>query len=151
MTKARHHLPWSVVLLISWVLLFGAAGVQRLAPASDWMEVWSVKVYDTRAGVPPVMLVDRRIKQAFDGYWVTDIERKQAEGAFEQVCSAHGSAAYTPDNVPPHMLTLDWWTAPVDCTPREPGRYRVDTIWTIELPGGLTKTLRRTSNVFNVT
>lgn len=149
--KARHHVPWSVVLLISWVLLFGASGVQRISPASDWMEVRSVRVFDTQAGVSPIMVVDRVIKRPFQGHWVTDVEREQTEGLFEKVCSSNGSSAYTPDNVPPRMLTLGWWTTPVDCTPREPGRYRVDTIWTVELPGGLTKTVRRASNVFTVT
>ena len=80
--KARHHAPWSVVLLISWVLLFGASGVQRISPASDWMEVRSVRVFDTQAGVSPIMVVDRVIKQPFQGHWVTDVEREQTEGLF---------------------------------------------------------------------
>lgn len=150
MTTVR-HIPWSIVLLISWVLLFGASGVQRLSPASDWMEVAAVSVNDTSVGVPPLMQVDRTIKQAFEGHWVSDIEREQVPGRFEKICSANGRAAYTPDNTVPRVMTLDWWTAPVKCAPDEPGRYRVYTIWTIELPGGLTKTVHRTSNVFNVT
>ena len=148
---ACYKIPWAVIVFLAWAGLFAISGAQRLAPASDWMVVTSVKVSDTVVNVAPAMKVDRTIKQVFEGRWIVDVEKLQPGGRFEQVCSLHGESVYSPDNDPPANLTLSWWADPVDCTPREPGRYRVETIWRVLLNGGLTKDIHVLSNIFTVT
>lgn len=144
------RVPWAPIVLALWTVLFILSGIQRIAPASNWLVVDSVMVADTVLGEDPDMVVRRVVKQPFLGHWTADVEKETLAGRFEHVCSANGEALYRPDNDLPKRLKLSYWSAPY-CIPEAPGRYRVDTEWMIMLPGGLTKIVTATSNTFNVT
>lgn len=147
---SRRHIPWTPAVLLLWVILLAVSVQASLAPASDWFEVRSVYVADTTAGASPVMTVDREVKKPFRGRWLVDVEQEQPSGRFVVRCTAAGANNYSLGNDLPVPLDLDWWTYPMDCAPTEPGRYRVETTWLIELPGGLTKEVRAVSNTFRV-
>lgn len=144
-------LPWRWILLVLWTAMLGASFLNDLAPASQWLEVRSVRVSDTAEGVPPHMKVDRTIHRPFRAKWLTDIEMRLPSGRWLVLCTSQGANNYSPENDLPDPLTLDWWTFPVRCTPDGPGRYRVETTWLLEIPGGLTKEVRAVSNEFRVT
>jgi hypothetical protein len=146
----RHSIPWPLLIGLGWVVAFGASAVERFTPASKWLEVRSVQVENTIVGVAPVMHVDREIKQSFVARWSVNVDKLNALGRFVQDCSANGGSHYEPDKDLPNPLFLDWWTYPVHCAPTSVGKYRVDTVWTIELSGGLTKQVRAVSNTFVV-
>lgn len=146
----RGHIPWTPAILVLWVLLLAISVRDSLAPTSDWFEVRSVVVADTSVGVPPTMTVDREVKQPFRARWLVDVEQEQPSGRFVVRCTSAGANNYSLGNDLPVPLDLDWWTYPMACTPSEPGRYRVETTWLIELPGGLTKEVRAVSNTFRV-
>jgi hypothetical protein len=119
-------------LTATLVLFFiGACTVGALAPASWWLEVRSVRVVDTVAGVAPVMHVDRQIHQDFLGTYIVDVERKQPDGRYTVVCSAYSRTNYRTDAKLPDPVTLDWWSWPIKCQ-LQPGLYRVETRWVIE-------------------
>ena len=114
------------------------------------MEVRSVHIGDTMAGISPVMRVDRTIRTNFTAEWNADVERLMGNSRYVHVCTGSGLGNYAVDNDLPDPLDLDWWTYPNKCAPITPGKYRVETTWTIMLPGGLTKEVRVVSNTFNV-
>lgn len=138
----------ALILCVSWY--YGSSLISTLTPASAYLDVRSVHVDDATIGVPPKMQVDRAINHNFHGRWNVDVERMTADGRFVQVCQAHGEGNYATDNDLPEDLDLDWWTYPVKCTPTVPGKYRVETVWVIELASGLTKEVRIISNTFEV-
>lgn len=146
----RYSIPWPLLIGLAWVLAFGTSAWTRWAPASEWFVVDSVHVEDSSVGFPPAMEVQRTIKQTFAASWNVNVDQLNDRGRFVQMCAANGSGHYEPDKDLPLNLTLTWWTFPVNCAPAELGRYRVDTVWTIQLSGGLTKTVRAVSNVFSV-
>ena len=141
---------WAVALILCISWYYGSSLMTAITPASSYLDVRSVHVDDTTAGVPPKMRVERTINANFHGRWNVDVERMTPYGRFIQVCQAHGEGNYATDNDLPDDLDLDWWTYPVKCTPTMPGKYRVETVWVIELASGITKEVRIISNSFEV-
>lgn len=117
-------------------------------PPDYWLTVSDVRVDDAAVGTAPKMIVDRVIHRRFVGEWVADIERKIGSSFFV-VCSGSGKNTYSPDNVLPETLDLDWWTYPTKCN-LPPGEYRVDTTWKIYPERISPRVQRKISNTFKV-
>lgn len=157
---------WWIIILLGWAAIFAYSELlqirqtglelQRLeeqnrrdhAPATDWLRVDTLHVYDAWEGEAPYMHVDRTILRPFRGEWHATI-RVVSDGTNSFACMAEGRAAYAIDARLPPNLTLDWWTWPEKCRP-PPGRYRFDTTWTIRAPGYPEKEMTVRSNVFEV-
>lgn len=144
-TQSRRAQTVLLSICTAWLLTLSAA---YLWPASWWMEVRSVFVGDTRAGLPVVMHVDRRINRDFVGRWsVTVRELQGTENMLACVASAAGD--YKRGAKLPKTLTLSWWTNG-KCEALPVGVYVVTTIWEVEngpLPG---KIIHAQSNPFKV-
>lgn len=141
-------LPWWRFLALAWSLFFGMYFAPHFMPGWFWLEVDDVFVHDTIADSTPKMTVERTIHRPFVGFWAVNVKREGNNG-FSFACGSSGTIDYQPDVQLPDPLTLDWWTYPIPCN-LGPGRYRVDTTWTIDLQGGAEKTIRKRSNVFSV-
>lgn len=139
---------WNLFILAGWALLIFMAVISESTPASVWLDVRSVEVENTTAGVTPEMHVDRTIKSEFAATWLVEVEKDFGSG-FGVYCSAKGESAYRTDAALPHPLTLDWWTYPTKCD-LPTGRYRVETTWRIDVPFVPEKIVRVLSNVFTV-
>jgi hypothetical protein len=122
--------------------------VQDMTPPSYWFDVTGVTVADSRVGEPIVMNVTRTINRPFSGSWVASV-RKMTPRGLELQCSAYGRNEYLVESLLPAPLTLDWWTNPIKCD-LPVGRYRLDTVWTIEVPSHEPKIVSAQSNVFDV-
>jgi hypothetical protein len=118
------------------------------APVTNWLQVKSIAVHDSEEGQPVVLSVDRTIRQPFIGEWSATVRQSTPEGFVIQ-CSATGKGHYSPSAVLPKPLTLDWWTMPVRCA-LPPGRYRLETLWTVQPQGYPEKNLLVTSNFFTI-
>lgn len=143
---------WLSVIIGGWITVAAysqALEIQRdLTPATSWLRVSRLHVYDAWEGEPPFMDVDRTIVHPFVGEWQSTV-RIVSDGTNSFACLAEGKAAYSTDARLPPNLTLDWWTYPAKCRP-PPGRYRLDTTWTIKPPGYPVKELTQRSNVFEI-
>ena len=135
-------------ILVAWLLYLSVW--PQLAPASYWLRVDRIEVKDAIANNPPGMLVERHIRRPFRGSWIVSVMREsESGGGFYTYCRALGQNDYRPENVLPYALDLDWWTWPDRC-PLEAGKYYLNTLWTIEVPGYPPKEVRITSNVFTM-
>lgn len=145
----RASQSWPVFLLV-----FGSFVVEAALsawPASDWMEVRSVRVFDARAGEPIRLFVDRAIKSDFVASFSVRV-RLERGGTSEVVCSVDSQPGpYRADARLPDPLTLDWWTHG-RCASLPPGVYTVTTTWRIDPPPDFipAKTVTVRSNPFEV-
>jgi hypothetical protein len=135
---------------IAGLVLMAAAVMAYVIPASVWLQVHDVRVFDAKVGSPVQMVVARTIKLDFNGTWVAGIRRLEPDG-WTLYCPASGSAPYRTDSVLPNPLTLAWWTFP-DCSkPFPPGKYQMRTTWTIQGDGFFPdKTVTADSNIFEI-
>lgn len=118
-------------------------------PASYWLEVNTVRVFDSKSGDPVVMAVDRRIHRDFRGEWMASIRRLES-GGWVAFCQAEGKANYARDSQLPEPLTLKWWTHP-DCNPLPPGKYVMRTTWVVKGASVLPdKEVQADSNIFQI-
>lgn len=140
---------WDRLLTLSWAVVLLAFAFASFVPPSNWLDVESVVIDNTKAGAPIIMHVDRTIHQDFAGNWLVEVERLGAHGGFYMYCSSTGQAAYRTDAEYPSPLTLDWWTYPTKCA-LPPGKYRVETTWGFSPTWFSAKTVRVLSNVFTV-
>jgi hypothetical protein len=138
---------WLLVIAAMWALVASIPVFERYMPASFWLEVNHISVFDTVVGQSPLMVVDRTIHRPFKAQWIAEVERWDGD-SFEVLpnCTGRGENNYSPENKLPKRLDLKWWVYPTDCT-LEPGQYRIETRWT--LPGD--QTVRAVSNIFAVT
>ncbi len=143
-----HLIVHNQAFFLAFIWLFFYIGV-RLWPASFWLEVDRVTVFDGHAGEEIIMEVDRSIHWSFYGEW-TVLIREVTQAGSEIVCVARGSGDYTPTAVLPAPLTLSWWTEG-ECPYLSSGYYYLTTIW--EIDGGWlpNKVIEEQSNVFFVT
>ena len=119
-------------------------------PASWWLDVRRVLVFDAVANAEIIMDVDRTIHRSFVGDWSV-VVREYVSGRWVVVCTARGTSNYTPEAALPDPLTLDWWTDGA-CPRLGAGTYFVSTIWTVRGQWGLPdKVIQSASNVFEVT
>lgn len=136
---------WVYILLIGWVLMAGGA----LTPTWVWFDVKDIHVYDSHVGQTPKMDVEREIRYSFSARWTATVMRKDQYGRFSTYCASTGENDYRPENSIPIPVTLDWWTWPIKCE-LPAGDYRLNTLWTLDIPFFPKKTLRVVSNEFNV-
>lgn len=130
------------------LLLFMFAAI-HLWPSSWWLDVRSVRVFDSIVGKPVLMAVDRTISHDFRGEWLATI-RKMEAGRWTSYCTARGSTNYFADSAFPDPLTLQWWTHP-DCHPLPAGKYVMRTTWTIKGAGPMPdKVSQADSNIFEI-
>lgn len=139
--------PLGFVFATFFVVIIGAT--LHFWPASYWIEVRSVRVFDSQSGDPVVMAVDRTINREFEGHWVASIRRLEG-GQWVAYCTAYGMANYEPGASLPDPLVLQWWTAQ-DCHPLPVGKYIVKTTWRIKGANLLPDKVQiATSNIFEV-
>lgn len=135
----------SLAMIPTFVTLY-----QRAAPASFWLTVNTVHVFDTVVGTSPKMEVDRTVIQPFKADWVAEVEEyDETVGVFSVRCTGKGTNSYTPTDQIPADVDLNWWTWPTKCELQK-GKWRVQTLWTIQPPGYPSKEVRITSNTFEV-
>lgn len=130
-------------------LTAGQAALDLFVPAKIWFEVHSIEVKDTVEGRPPYMVVYRDIHKPFYGEWKIEVERKDDDGNFTLACQADGKNNYSPKNVLPAPLDLDWWTFPTKCN-LQSGTYRLETAWRVFPIGIAPRQVTVTSNIFEV-
>jgi len=120
-----------------------------LWPASWWMDVRSISVFDSREGEKITLVVDRTISKSFVGTWNVIVRKMGPEGVTVH-CTAGETSNYRSDATLPNPLTLDWWTSG-RCSNLPEGRYILTTVWSFPGLGGLTqKTVSVDSNPFIV-
>lgn len=116
---------WSQVLILLWGLFF----VSWTFPATWWLDVARVKVFDSEAGQPIHMEADRTIRRPFSGEWSAIVRRKRGKHWVVN-CTAFGMGDYRPDAALPDPLTLDWWTDGA-CSVLQAGTYLLTTSWVL--------------------
>lgn len=126
----------------SWVE-FWRAGTNP----SQFFEVHQLYIPDMPAGENPAILYDRAIKTSFHGTWVAEVQMIQGSG-FYSVCRGKGESNYSPQKALPDPLTLDWFMG-TKCN-LSPGKYRVEVIWNLSVPGYPNLQVTVVSNVFEV-
>lgn len=123
--------------------------MRALWPASRWLHVQSIHVYDAWQGETPYMHVVRDIRRPFAGEWTASVIEVQSLAGLESCPAASGRTAYRTDARLPPELTLSWWRDGKPCD-LPPGRYRLVTEWRIITQGWPEKVLRTESNIFEV-
>lgn len=135
---------WSQVLILLW----GAFFISWAIPASFWLDVGQIKVYDSKAGEPIRMEVSREIHRPFSGEWSVLVRKKRGEH-WIVVCPGYGMVNYRPDAELPDPLTLEWWTDGA-CPALAAGTYLLTTSWVLYPAYLPRKMVQITSNEFTV-
>lgn len=139
-------------MIVRWILIGGWSATLIVSTfyrdPTEWYELRSVYVSDTKYGTSPKMKVDRTIKKPFIGEWTVKVNQVIGEQVVEK-CPAVGVTRYMPENSLPHDLDLDWWTFPTVCN-LKPGRYEVDTQVAIRVHGLFQMYQSAKSNQFQV-
>lgn len=131
--------PWCVTLLLLPMMIW---------PVSWWFEVSRVHITDSRVGEQIPLVIDRKIKRAFDARWSVTI--RQWDAGWTVYCVANGEQSYRPDADLPKKPTLHWWTWG-RCHPLPAGKYEVITTWRLDPPHTwISKRMEVVSNVFEV-
>lgn len=88
----QNKLWWSIIIG-GWMTVAAASSVldlrRDLAPASDWLKVEKLHVYDAWQGEAPYMHVKRTIKAPFFAEWTATV-RKASDGTMAFACLADG-------------------------------------------------------------
>jgi hypothetical protein len=118
-------------------------------PTSTIFEVNEVFVPDHMQGEDPVVIYDRTIHQDFRGFWIAEVQRRDANDLNFPACPGAGVSDYeTTDVIPGDKVTLSWLIGRrCDVAP---GRYRIRLSYDITIPGWPLKTLTVFSNTFTV-
>lgn len=118
--------------------------------AATWFTVANIYVPDHKAGENPEMTYDRTIKEPFQGFWVVEVQRQAADGAFSLECSGSGVNDYEPQDYIPNN-TVSWkWFIGKDCSEIPPGTYRLRASWVLRRPDWPEKSIVTYSNLFKV-
>ena len=107
----------------------------KALPASMWMTVENVFVYDSEYGKVPSLEVVRTIHRPFIGQYTIIVRRADT---LEVVCSyPSGEILYEPQAPLPTPLLMNWWAdGSPSCSGSNwpPGIYIMRTRWNIERP-----------------
>lgn len=118
-------------------------------PTSAIFEVNEVFVPDHVSGVDPEVIYDRTIHRNFRGFWIAEVQRRDAGDLNFTACPGAGVSDYeTTDVIPGDTVTLSWLIGR-QCG-LKPGRYRIRLSYDITMPGWPLKTLTVFSNTFTV-
>lgn len=146
MKQVWKALPYLFIAVFAWTWMSSYRAENETADA--WFMVNLVHVEDTIEGQVPLMAVNRLVMKSFTADWIVTVRKVTGDGAVV-VCLNNGKSYYTNDAILPKPLTLEWWLE--EPCKLEPGSYRVDTVWYLELPGYASrKQVKRSSNVFQV-
>lgn len=147
-------LEFAVALGVVAAGLFISENIQmhrRIAtPAGSWFTVNQIYVPGHVEGSNPDMTYDRTIKEPFQGFWVVEVQRLDATGAFVLECSGSGVADYeVTDYIPENSVSWDWFTGG-KCGDIPPGEYQLRASWKLKRPNWPEKEVVGYSNVFTV-
>jgi hypothetical protein len=121
---------------------------RRAAALPDqWMVVRNVAVPDFVEGTDPLITYSREIRKPFIGEWLVEVH--QAGSADTAPCYGSGRNRYEVDEVIPEGGVLLSWFIGTKCS-LPPGKYILDTTWTILADGYPPKEIRYLSNPFTV-
>lgn len=137
---------WNIIIIVCYGAILWASTFYQ--DPDDYMIVQEVRVSDSVVGIAPTMDAKRKIIKPFRGTWLAEVN-KQGEFGWTAVCSATGTNYYEPGDNLPDKLDLDWWTYPTKCN-LGPGKYRVETVWTIRVPHLYPMDVTNTSEEFNI-
>jgi hypothetical protein len=138
---------WWIIILCAGYLVVNPMKVVDLIPASEWLEVDSIFVYNGPPDTDYVLMdVDRDIKRPFAADWIVELEAKRGN-RYALVCARRGSNDYSTDAVLPAHLSLSWWMNSDTCIIPS-GTYRIVTRWDLNIGSG--KVVRKKSNDFNI-
>lgn len=116
---------------------------------ADYFQVKRIDIPDAKPDEAVVLDVDRKILKPFKSSWVVEVGKLDEKlGGYSLHCSGSGQNIYRPDNVLPAVVTLSWWLGHDRCK-LPPGRYRVETAWSLGLEKS-SPVVEATSNVFRV-
>ena len=135
---------WAILLSSFWLIMI----VAWFWPASFWLSVDDVHVFDSTVGSPIYMSVDRTIHRPFYGEWSVTV-RKINTGKKSVVCVSRGRSDYITEAVFPEDLSLDWWTDG-KCKTLKIGKYILTTSWSIDAMFS-SKKVKAVSNEFAIT
>lgn len=139
-----------LVIAILWAVDNWQARSRAAVAASTWFTINDVYVPDHAAGDNPEMTYDRSIKEAFQGFWVVEVQRRAADGSFVLECSGSGVNDYEPqDYIPNNLVRWDWFIGK-SCAALPAGVYRIRASWTLRKPGWPEKQVVTYSNIFRV-
>lgn len=117
------------VLLASAVFIWGSLYIWW--PASWWLQVNSIRVFDAPQGTCPVMDIQGRLVRPFISINTVEV-RELTEAGPVFVDSNTVTILVTPDNGLPAVPTLRWWMHDgEDVCNLKPGRYLVTSHFTI--------------------
>jgi hypothetical protein len=122
-------------------------------PATDWFEVNELFVPDFEFGQDPLLAYERDIRRPFQGFWVAEVESRDAQVTPERffaACTGSGTNNYDPaDYLDPAKVTWSWFLDRPCHIP--PGTYRMVVTWDMKIEGSdRVKRYRAMSNVFTV-
>lgn len=146
--RTRLRLVWWIVVLPLAIAAYAAAG---MVPATWWYEPISLRVDDVTEGEVPIINVQRDIKRSFDGLYTASVWTDPPDG--HVACAGSDTLRYKGGLYEPHDAPLTQWTDDPWCGLLPPGRYYVETCWTVLRPfGGIVpgKTVCAVSNIFTV-
>lgn len=143
------------ILALLAIFVGGPALVPLVVPMSQYYDMRSVTVSDTKEGLSPQLLVDRTIRRDFRGRFEIEIMRAQgSEFVVWWECGSHvsGWRTYRDEAVLPASLNLDWWMGipPNQPCPLPPGTYKVVSTIYAQSWLGAELSVTNDSNVFVV-
>lgn len=149
----RRALELGTALLLAVGVITFAEQAQRAyrhtIPAAAWFEINEIYIPDFRVGEDPQIIYDRSILEWFLGFWIVDVQRKQANGMWATICTGNGTSEYEPSEViENNRVTLEWFLGR-PC-PLSVGTYRLKSTWSLSRPGWQPKTVFHTSNEFTI-
>lgn len=142
----------AVFLLTSYLEHREIDRFDAIAP-TEWFEVHELYVPDFKSGEDPLLFYDRDIRKPFQGFWVVEVERREAtpsEDRFFAACTGNGINSYEPtDYIDPEKVTWSWFIG--EPCKVGPGVYRMVVTWDMKAEGqDRVKRYKRLSNVFTV-
>jgi hypothetical protein len=136
----------SFIIVISQAV---AERQQELVPPTSWLMVNEVFVPDFQHGQDPVLIYDRNILEAFDGFVIVEVQSQTGAGLWITMCSGSTVREFNPGEIIENN-TVSWsWFIGNACEV-DPGQYRLRVTYTMTRSGWPAKRVFVLSNQFNV-